>query len=468
MLKKLFKLDENKTSVKTELVAGLTTFMTMAYILAVNPNILSIAGIPRGGVFVATCLAAFVGTMLMACMSNYPFALAPGMGLNAFMTFGVCLGMGYSWQFALLAVFVEGLIFLALSLTPVREAIFNCIPFSLKKAVAAGIGLFICFIALQTSKIIVNNDAVLVGLVSFKNAAFHTQGICALLAIIGTFLTGVMMTKGVKGAILYGIFLTWGLGMVCQATGLYVPDAAAGYFSLYPSLTFDGISNSFKEFGTTVGAVFDPAGWTHKGDAKVGWDLVKGLDFFVVMFAFFFVDLFDTLGTLIGVSMKGCFLTKEGKLPRISGALCADAIATSVGAVFGTSTTTTYVESASGVMVGGRTGLTAVTTAILFLVAIVFAPIFLAVPGFATTPALIIVGYLMLSSIAEIDFKDPSESIPAFLTVAIMPFSYSISDGIMAGIISYTFINLLSGKAKKVHPIMYILTVLFIAKYAFM
>ena len=466
-LGRLFKLNRNRTTVKTELVAGLTTFMTMAYILAVNPNLLSIAGIPRGGVFVATCLAAFVGTVLMAAMSNYPFALAPGMGLNAFLTFGVCLGMGYSWQFALLAVFVEGLIFLALSLTPVREAIFNCIPFTLKKAVAAGIGLFICFIALQTSKIIVNNDAVLVGLVSFKSVAFHTQGICALLAIVGTVLTGVMMTKKVKGAILYGIFVTWGLGMIAQATGLYVPDMK-DYFSLYPVLTFDGISNSFREFGSTAGAIFDPSAWTHKDDPNTGWALVKGLNFFVVMFAFFFVDLFDTLGTLIGVSMKGGFLTKEGKLPRISGALCADAIATSIGAVFGTSTTTTYVESASGVMVGGRTGLTAVTTALFFLASIVLAPVFLAVPAFATAPALIVVGYLMLSSIAEVDFTRPSEAIPAFLTVAIMPFAYSISDGIMAGVISYTLINLIAGKAKRVHWIMYVLTALFVAKYALM
>jgi len=467
-LGKLFKLNRNRTTVKTELVAGLTTFMTMAYILAVNPNLLSIAGIPRGGVFIATCLAAFVGTVLMAAMSNYPFALAPGMGLNAFLTFGVCLGMGYSWQFALLAVFVEGLVFLALSLTPVREAIFNCIPFTLKKAVAAGIGLFICFIALQCAKIIVNNDAVLVGLVSFKNVAFHTQGICAILAIIGTVLTGVMMARKVKGAILYGIFATWGLGMAVQATGFYTPDPATGYFSLYPTLTFAGISDSFTQFGQTLGAIFNPAGWTHKGDLNTGWALVRGLDFFVVMFAFFFVDLFDTLGTLIGVSMKGGFLTKEGKLPRISGALCADAIATSVGAVFGTSTTTTYVESASGVMVGGRTGLTAVTTAIFFLASIVLAPVFLAVPAFATAPALITVGYLMLSSIAEVDFSRPSEAIPAFLTVAIMPFSYSISDGIMAGVICYTLINLIAGKPKKVHWIMYILTVVFIAKYALM
>jgi len=307
--------------------------------------------------------------------------------------------------------------------------------------------------------------------VSFKNVAFQTHGICSLLAVVGTVLTGVMMARRIKGAILYGIFLTWGLGMVCQALGVYVPDPKAQYFSLYPSLTFAGIGDSFTQFGTTLGAIFNPSGWTHTVNKAVvgsGFDLVKSLDFFVVMFAFFFVDLFDTLGTLIGVSMKGGFLTKEGKLPRISGALCADAIATSVGAVFGTSTTTTYVESASGVMVGGRTGLTACTTAVLFLASLVLAPVFLAVPAFATAPALIIVGFLMLSSIAEIDFRDPSEAIPAFLTVAFMPFSYSISDGIMIGVISYTFINLIAGKTAKIHWIMYVLSVIFIAKYALM
>jgi len=281
----------------------------------------------------------------------------------------------------------------------------------------------------------------------------------------------------VKGAILYGIFVTWGLGMICQAAGVYVPDPSTGYFSLYPSLTFAGVADSFREFGTTLGAIFNPSGWTHSAkDAATGavtvtgsgWSLVTGLDFFVVMFAFFFVDLFDTLGTLIGVSMKGGFLTKEGKLPRISGALCADAIATSVGAVFGTSTTTTYVESASGVMVGGKTGLTGMATAVLFLASIVLAPVFLAVPAFATAPALIIVGYLMLSSVAEVDFRDPSEAIPAFLTVAFMPFTYSISDGIMAGVISYTLINLIAGRTKRVHWIMYVLTVLFVLKYALM
>ena len=468
---RLFKLKSNRTTVKTEVVAGVTTFMTMAYILAVNPNILSAAGIPRGGVFVATAVAAVVGTLLMAFMSNYPFVLAPGMGLNAFLTFGVVLGMGYSWQFALLAVFVEGLVFLALSLTPVREGIFNAIPISLKKAVSAGIGLFICFIALQTSKVVVDSGATLVDCIDFTQAPFHTQGVCALLALVGTMLTGVMMAKNLKGAILLGIVATWALGMAAQAAGVYVPDPAAGYFSLYPRFTFAGIADSFSEFGATVGALFRPAGWTHKVDGEVvssGWALVRSLDFFVVMFAFFFVDLFDTLGTLIGVSLKGGFLDKNGKLPRISGALCADAIATSVGAVMGTSTTTTYVESASGVAAGGKTGLTAVTAAVLFALSILFAPIFLAVPAFATAPALIVVGYLMLSSVADIDWKDAGESVPAFVTLAWMPFTYSISDGIMFGVISYTIINALAGNFKRIHWIMYVLTAVFVAKYAVM
>ena len=471
MLEKLFKLSKAETNVRTELVAGLTTFMTMAYILAVNPNILSIAGIPRGGVFIATALAAIVGTLLMAFLSNYPFVLAPGMGLNAFLTFGVVVGMGYSWQFALLAVFVEGLVFLALSLTPIREGIFNAIPLSLKKAVAAGIGLFICFIALQTSKVVVDNGATLVDCISFHDVPLHTQGICAILALVGTIFTGVMLAWRIKGAILFGILFTWVLGMVAQATGIYVPDPAAGYFSLYPAFTFAGVADSFKEFGQTFGGLFNADGWTHVKNGETiasGWNLIKSLDFFVVMFAFFFVDLFDTLGTLIGVSMKGGFLDKEGRLPRISGALCADAIATSVGAVFGTSTTTTYVESASGVAAGGKTGLTAVTSAILFALAILFAPIFLAIPGFATTPALVVVGYMMLTSVVDIDWNDVGESLPAFITIAWMPFTYSISDGIMFGIISYTLINLLTGKCKKVHWLMTVLTIIFIAKYALM
>ena len=471
MLEKLFKIKAANSTVKTEIVAGITTFMTMAYILAVNPDILSIAGIPKGGVFVATCLAAVVGTLLMAFMSNYPFVLAPGMGLNAFFTYTVVLNMGHSWQFAMLAVFVEGLLFLALSLTPVRESIFNAIPLSLKSAVAAGIGLFICLVAMKTAGIIVDNQATLVSMVHFKDVPFATNGICSILTFAGTLITAFMLVHHLKGAILFGILATWVLGMLCQAVGVYMPDPAHGYFSLYPNFSLDGFVQHFKEFGQTAGAFFSPETWTHKVNGTVvdtGWALVESLDFFVVMFAFFFVDLFDTLGTLIGVSMKGGFLDKDGKLPRVSGALCADAIATSVGAVFGTSTTTTYVESASGVMAGGRTGLTAVTSAALFALAILFAPIFLAIPGFATAPALIIVGYMMLSSCAKLNWSDPGEAIPAFLAIVDMPFSYSISDGIMTGVIAYTVINALAGNFKRIHWIMYVLTAIFIAKYALM
>ena len=470
-LGRLFKLKRNRTTVRTEIVAGVTTFMTMAYILAVNPSILSTAGIPKGGVFVATAVAAVVGTLLMAFMSNYPFVLAPGMGLNAFLTFGVVLGMGYSWQFALLAVFVEGLVFLALSLTPVREGIFNAIPISLKKAVAAGIGLFICLIAMKTAGVVVDNPATLVSMVRFNEVPFHTNGICAVLALLGTLFTAFLLVKRLKGAILFGILFTWGLGMVAQATGLYTPDPAAGFYSLYPDFSVKGLAQNFSEFGSTVGALFHADGWTHTVKGEVvgsGWSLVTSLDFFVVMFAFFFVDLFDTLGTLIGVSMKGGFLDKDGRLPRISGALCADSIATSVGAVFGTSTTTTFVESASGVMAGGKTGLTGVTSAALFAAAIVFAPVFLAIPGFATAPALIIVGYMMLSSCADINWRDAGEAVPAFLAVAAMPFTYSISDGIMFGVIAYTAVNALAGQFKRIHWIMYVLTALFVAKYALM
>lgn len=471
MLERLFKLSENKTTVKTEIIAGVTTFMTMAYILAVNPNILAAAGIPRGGVFMATAVAAVVGTLLMAFMSNYPFVLAPGMGLNAFLAFGVVLGMGYSWQFALLTVFVEGLVFLALSLTPVREGIFNSIPMSLKRAVAAGIGLFICFIALQTAKVVVKDEATIVALVNFKGVDFHTHGITALLALAGTVLTGFMLVKGWKGSILLGILVTWGLGMAAQAVGIYIPDPANGFFSTYPSFALGDIANSFKEFDSTIGAVFHSESWQHTVNGEVvgsGWSLVSSLDFFVVMFAFFFMDLFDTLGTLIGVSLKGGFLDENGKLPRISGALCADSIATSVGAALGTSTTTTYVESASGVAIGGKTGLTAVAAAALFALSILFAPLFLAIPGFATAPALIIVGYMMISSCADIEWHDAGEAVPAFLSITAMPFTYSISDSIMFGVISYTIINALAGNFKRIHWIMYALTVIFIAKFVLM
>jgi len=455
-MEKLFHLKENHTDVKTEVMAGITTFMTMAYILAVNPNILSAAGMDAKAVLIATSLAAFVGTMLMAFLANYPFALAPGMGLNAYFAYTVVLSMGYSWQMALLAVFVEGIVFIVLSLTSVREAIFNAIPLTLKSAVSVGIGLFVAFVGLQNAKLIVNSDSTLLTYQHFKGETFHSVGIGALLTLIGVLLIAVMLIKNVKGAILYGIILTWVLGIICELTGIYVPDAEAGMYSVIPTAF---VSFDFSSLGNTFGQVFN----LDFTNFNIG-------NFIVVMFAFLFVDLFDTLGTLIGVASKADMLDEEGKLPRIKGALLADAIATSAGAVLGTSTTTTYVESASGVTEGGRTGLTAATTAVLFLLASIFSPLFLTIPSFATAPALIVVGFYMMGAVVKINFDDMTDAIPAFLTILVMPLAYSISEGIAIGAVSWTLINLLSGKAKekKITPLMYVLTVLFILKYIFL
>ena len=455
-MEKLFHLKENRTDVKTEVMAGITTFMTMAYILAVNPNILSAAGMDAKAVLIATSLAAFFGTMLMALLANYPFALAPGMGLNAYFAYTVVLTMGYSWQMALLAVFVEGIVFIVLSLTNVREAIFNAIPMTLKSAVSVGIGLFVAFVGLQNAKLIVNSDSTLLTYQHFKGETFHSIGIGALLALIGVLLIAVMLIKNVKGAILYGILLTWVLGIVCELAGIYVPDPEAGMYSVIPTAF---VSFDFSSLGQTFGQVF------HQDFSNFNLG-----NFIVVMFAFLFVDLFDTLGTLIGVASKADMLDENGKLPRIKGALMADAVATSVGAVLGTSTTTTYVESASGVTEGGRTGLTAATTAVLFLLASIFSPLFLTIPSFATAPALIVVGFYMMGAVIKIDFDDMTDAIPAFLTILIMPLAYSISEGIAIGVISWTLINVLTGKAKekKISPLMYVLTGLFIVKYIFL
>ncbi|MGN0707780.1 MAG: NCS2 family permease [Faecalibacterium sp.] len=453
MLEKVFHLKANHTDVKTEVMAGLTTFMTMAYILAVNPSILSATGMDANAVLIATALASFVGTALMALLSNYPFALAPGMGLNAYFAYTVVLGMGYSWQLALMAVFAEGIVFIVLSLTNVREAIFNAIPLTLKSAVSVAIGLFVAFVGLQNAKLIVNNDSTLVTYQHFKGETFHSVGIGAILALMGVLITAILLVKRVKGGILYGILITWVLGIVCELLGIYIPDPANGMYSVIPSAF---VSFDFSSFGKTFGQVF-----------KADFSGVGILDFLVVMFSFLFVDLFDTLGTLIGVASKADMLDENGKLPRIKGALLADSVATSVGAVFGTSTTTTYVESASGVTEGGRTGLTAMTTGLLFLASVIFSPLFLTIPSFATAPALIIVGFYMMGAVAKIDFNDMSDAIPAFLTILAMPTAYSISEGIALGVISWTLLNLFTGKAKekKISPLMYVLTVLFILKY---
>ena len=455
-LDKIFHLKENHTDVKTEVMAGITTFMTMAYILAVNPNILSASGMDRGSVFTATALSAFIATCLMALLSNYPFVLAPGMGLNAYFTYTVVLGMGYTWQQALAAVFAEGIIFILLSLTNVREAIFNSIPMNLKHAVSVGIGLFIAFIGLQNAKIVVGNDSTLVSIFSFKSSVaegtFSSQGITVLLALIGILVTAVLLAKDVKGSILWGILITWVLGIICQLTHLYVPNADIGYYSLLPDFS-NGISVP------SMAPTF----------MKMDFSIVFSLDFVVIMFAFLFVDMFDTLGTLIGVASKADMLDKDGKLPKIKGALLSDAVGTTVGAVCGTSTVTTFVESASGVAEGGRTGLTSIVAGILFALSLLLSPIFLAIPSFATAPALIVVGYLMLTSLKKIDFNDMTEAIPCFIAIIAMPFMYSISEGISMGVISYVVINLITGKAKekKISVLMYVLAILFVLKYIF-
>ena len=454
MLEKMFKLSANKTNVKTEVVAGITTFMTMAYILAVNPSILSDAGMDPTAVLLATALASFIGTAAMALMANLPFALSAGMGLNAYMAYTVCGAMGYSWQVCLLAVFVEGLIFIVLSLTNVREAIFNAIPLTLKRGVSVGIGLFIAFIGLQNAGLSVDSST-LVTITSFTDN-FNTHGICALLAVVGLMITAALHIRNVKGSILIGIIATWILGIICQLAGLYVPNAEAGFYSVIPSAF---ISADFSKLGETFGQCF-----------TVDFSVIKPLEFIVVIFAFLFVDIFDTLGTLIGVATKANMLDKDGKLPKIKSALMADSIGTTAGAVLGTSTVTTFVESASGVSAGGRTGLSAMVTGILFLLATLFAPLFTTIPSFATAPALIMVGFLMVSSVTEISFKDDNltEAIPAYLTILAMPLFYSISEGICLGIISYVVLNVATGKAKKVTPLMYVLALLFVLKYIFL
>ncbi len=441
MLERLFKLQENNTNVSTEVVAGLTTFMTMAYILIVNPSILSATGMDQGALFTATALAAIVGTLLMALMANYPFALAPGMGLNAYFAFSVVIGMGYSWQTALTAVFIEGIIFIILTVTNVREMLFNSIPMTLKTAVSAGIGLFIAFIGFQNAGIIVNNDATLVGLGDVKSPV-------VLMALIGVIITAILEAKRVKGSILIGIFATWILGMIAQVTGIYVPNFET---------TFPVIPTQFISPPPSLAPIA----------FQFDFSKLMSFELWVVVFAFLFVDLFDTLGTLIGVSEKAGFLNEKGELPKIKQALFADAIATTFGACVGTSTTTTFVESAAGVADGGRTGLTSAVTAVLFALSLLFAPVFLSVPAFATAPALIVVGYFMMGSVAKIDFSDVSDAIPAFLTIIIMPLTYSIAEGIVVGILSYTLLKIGTGKVKEIHPILYILCALFILKYLF-
>jgi len=454
-MERFFHLAERKTDVRTELIAGLTTFMTMAYILVVNPSILSATGMDKGAVLTVTALASAVATLLMAAFANYPFALSAGMGLNAYFAFTVVKGMGYTWQMALAAVFFEGIIFIVLSLTNVRQAIFNTIPYTLKQAVSVGIGLFIALIGLFNGGVIVGSPATKIALFSFKGALaagnFRSVAVPVVLAILGIIITAVLVTRRVKGNILFGILLTWILGIFCELTGIYVPNPEVGAFSVLPDLS-KGLASFLPADPSPIFMQLD-------------FSRVLSLDFLVVMMAFLFVDLFDTLGTLMGVATQAHMLDKDKKLPHLKGALMADAVGTVIGAVMGTSTITTFVESAAGVGEGGRTGLTSVTVAVLFLLSLILSPIFMAIPAFATAPALITVGFLMVSGIEGIDFRNLSEAIPAYICIIMMPFAYSISEGISFGIISYVVINFFTGHARRVSGLMYILAILFALKY---
>lgn len=438
-IEKCFKLKENKTTFKTELMAGLTTFMTMAYILVVNPSILSTTGMDAGALLTATCIASALGTFFMAFFANYPFVLAPGMGLNAYFAFTICAQKGYSWHVALAAVFIEGIIFIILSAINVREAIFNAIPANMKKAVSVGIGMYIAFIGLQNAGVVINNASTCVSLGDVKTVP-------VALALIGTIITLVLVIRKVKGALLVGILITWILGIICQLAGVYVVDVEAGVYSLIPT----GLISAPPSIAPIAG--------------KLSFSGISIFDFIVVIFAFLFVDLFDTLGTLIGVSTKAGFLDKEGKLPRIKGALFADALATTVGAVLGTSTVTTFVESASGVSDGGCSGLTALTAGVLFLVALLFSPILTTIPSFATTPALVVVGLMMVENVRDIDFSDYTEGFPAFMTILMMVVCYSISEGLVFGVISYVLLKLFGGKKNELNPVIVIIAILFFLK----
>ena len=429
-LKKLFGFDPKETNVRTEVLAGITTFLTMSYILAVNPGMFGqLDGMPAGAVFTATALAAIVGTLAMAFIGKLPFGLAPGMGLNAFFVFTVCMGMGYSWQFALTAIFIEGILFILMTITNIREAIVNAIPRSLRNAIGAGIGLFIAFIGMQNAGIIVNSDATLVALGEITKGS-------ALLAIIGLVITGVLYVRNVRGAMLIGILATTLIGIPMGIT------------------EFKGVV-SMPE---SIAPIFCKFEWSH----------IWSLDMFVVVFTFLFIDLFDTMGTLIGVCTKADMMDqKTGRIPRLKQAFMADAIATTVGALLGTSTTTTYVESAAGVAQGGRSGLTALVIACCFAVTLFLSPLFLSIPSAATAPVLILVGLLMIEPVTKIDFVNFTESIPAFICIIMMPLAYSVSDGILTGMIFYVAINMASGKLKRVTPTMFILAVLFVLKYIF-
>ncbi len=441
-MEKFFRLKENGTNVKTEIIAGITTFLAMAYILAVNPSYLGgIEGATPAGIFMATALSAAIATLCMAFFANYPVALASGMGLNAFFAFTVCGAMGYSYKVALTAILIEGIIFMILSIFKFREALVNKIPSNLKFGITAGIGLFITIIALINAKIVIADPATTVAL---GNIA--APGV--VLSLVGLLVIAILNHYKVPGAILLGIIITWVLGIIAELVGWYVPDPANGVYSVIPSLSWDAIKSNFA-----APALFQ------FDFAFIAKDVIG---FAVVVFTFLYTDIFDTVGTLIGVAQKGNLLNEDGSLPKASGALMADAVGTVVGACLGTSTVTSYVESSAGVAAGGKTGLTSVTTAIMFLIAIPLAPLFLAIPSFATTPAMLYVGLLMLSAVKNVDFDcDAADTISAFLAIIMMPFTYSIANGIMFGMLSWVILKVCTGKIKDIKPVMWISTALF-------
>lgn len=463
LFERFFKLQENNTTIRKEVYTGTIMFLAVSYILAVNPEILSTTGMNRGGIFYVTAVAAFIGTFTMALLANAPLALAPAMGLNAFFAYSVVSTMGYSWQFALFAVVTEGIIFFLLSVSSIREKIINAIPLSLKYAMGAGIGLFITLIAFKNAHIIQAHPVTFLTIQNFFGADFHTAGISAILAFFGVIISAYLMHRNILGALLFGILITWGLGIICQLTGVYQVDATRGFYSLLPHFSSNSLFEPFNEFCNLFGAAFDVENWKHAPSGKSGLQLWMSTDFAVICIAFLFTDFFDTVGTVNGAIVNTPLMEKDGTIPRLKKILLADSIATFAGGVLGTSTTTTFAESAVGINVGARTGLSALTCSLWFLISLVAAPIFLAFPGFATAPALIIVGFLMMKAIVHIDWNDIASTVPAYILIVGTVFTYNISDGLGLGVISYTLLNF--WRKDKMHWMLWVVSLLFIAKY---
>lgn len=463
---KFFKLKENNTTFNREVYTGTVMFLTISYILAVNPSILSSTGMPKGGLFYATALAAFAGSFAMAMIANCPLVLAPAMGLNAFFAYSVVGSMGYSWQIALAAIVLEGIAFFLLSISSIREKIIYAIPLPLKYAMGVGVGLFITLIAFKNAYIIQDHPSTLLTIQNFFGPKFHTAGISAILAIAGVLFSTFLLHHNITAALLLGILATWGAGIICQLTGVYQVDPANGFFSLIPHFSTETFNKSFNEFTSLFGAAFDVSQWKCSSSKLTGTNLIFSIDFVIICFSLLFTDFFDTVGTVSGAVANTPLMKKDGTIPRLKRIMIADSIATFSGGILGTSTTTTFAESAIGINAGARTGLAALTCALLFLFSIVFAPLFMAIPGFATAPALIIVGFLMLKSVFNIDWNDITGAIPAYLLITGIVFTHNICDGLGLGIISYTVLNI--GTKGRVNWLLIVISLMFVAKYLFL